>query len=383
MEAGRQYNPIYWIRGWFGPQQAPQVNPDHQLVSFDPNFAEVVPKDFVTQARQNHAELCHIKDALDKKTKECDQFREHWQTSALKLAELRDIEKALNEKIEECDKIREHWQAAVGELSDLKSSKRTFMVDDAEMTAKWKKLQYAIKNLAIYLCHAISLKQLTKDQEKSLESVTPLYRELLSTEGQVHLLFQSLVWIQITDRILRNPTVVWGANVSAAAKTVFQFGLNPVEDYHAWRAQTAQIIQNGRGISNSQKKSLEITLCSTMAYFIPENTLSTEKQRVIVHRVVEIIDKAIELAAIFNQSVCDYKIIGVAHGHCFSPTMMEYYDECEAPAVDLMISPALIKHGNSMGKDYDQWLVLAKSYVWSSDQHAQKDGNDEEKLIQL
>ncbi|KAI0533440.1 hypothetical protein GGR58DRAFT_506363 [Xylaria digitata] len=311
---------------------SPQINPNHVLVDINPNIQEVVPKDFVEKAYRNDAKL-------------------------------RDIKEALEKTIEEF-------------------SKQNFVVDDAEMTAKWKSLQYAIKNLArTYFCDLIPLEQLSHDQAARLERVSPLYQQILSTEGQVHLLFQSLIWKRITEEILWDSTIVWGERISAAFTTLLKVRWNSTEDYHAWRAQTGEIIQGGIGVHDRYERHLKMKLYS-ISRFIPKKKLSNEKYATIFrHSVEEIIDKAIELAVISNQSWCAYHVKVVAHGNRFDPTTMEYGEECDAPQVDLMISPALIKCGNSRGKNYNQWLVLAKSHVHSFDQHTQEGGNKEGRLI--
>lgn len=193
MEVQRQRGVIEHILRWVWPPYAPGISAEAQFIRGDPRTQEIVPKGFVTQAYQNHAELYKTKQAL-------------------------------KQKIEECDKIREHWQTVIGELSDLKSSKQIFMVDDAEMAAKWKQLQYSIKKLArTYLSSVLAPERLTRKHGALLESTSVLYQEFLGAEGRTHLLFQSFMWSYITDRILRNPTTIWGQQVSQAAKTLFKF----------------------------------------------------------------------------------------------------------------------------------------------------------------
>ncbi|RWA13458.1 hypothetical protein EKO27_g1641 [Xylaria grammica] len=339
---------------WKRPQRMHQIDPNHTLAPIDPNTHQVVSNDFVASEHQTRTKLRDIKHALDKKT-------------------------------EECDEIREHLQAVVGELNDLKSSKQNFVVDDAEMTAKWKGLQYSIKNLSrAYLYNLIPLNQLTRDQVKLLESVSPLCQQILSTEGQVHLLFQSLIWTLIALDILQRPTTVWRENLSTAVRTVLEVKWNSMEDRHAWRAQTGQIIQGAEGVYDGQKAYLKRGLRNIISQFIPREQLSNDTRELIFRRSTrEIIDKAIELAVIFNQSRCEYSVEMVAHGERFESVLMEYSEECEAPRVDLMVSPALIKCGNSQGEHYDRWLVLAKSHVHSFNQTPQEGKSEDESLIYL
>ncbi|KAI0452986.1 hypothetical protein F5B21DRAFT_505715 [Xylaria acuta] len=350
MQLARQYRFIQDLlrpRSW--PLRVSEINPSINSVGINPNTQEIVPKDFVEQAHRDRAELG-------------------------------DLRQALKEKMEECDKIREHRQAAVGELSDLKSSKQTFMVDDAEMISKWNQLQYGIKNLArTYLHNPISPKRLTQEQGELLELVSPLYQEFLSAEGKVHLLFQSLLWMYITVRILWSPAKVWGGNLSSAFDTLLKLRYDSKEDYHSWRAQTAGIIHNAKGIHNKTAWHLKGRIHSTIVQFIPEEILSDERHGEIIDRSVErIVDKAIEIAVIFNQSRCLYRLRRVIHRERFSPKAMEYDEDCDAPQVDLMISPGLLKFGNSKGEDYDQRLVLAKSHVCTLKQGIEEETDEGE-----
>ncbi|GAW13739.1 hypothetical protein ANO14919_031280 [Xylariales sp. No.14919] len=339
---------------WKRPQRMHQIDPNHTLTPIDPNTQQVVSNDFIVSEHQTRMKLRDIKHALDKKT-------------------------------EECDEIREHLQAVVGELNDLKSSKQNFVVDDAEMTAKWKGLQYAIKNLSrTHLYNLVPLNQLTSNQVEVLKSVSPLYQQILSTEGQVHLLFQSLIWTVIARGILQHPTTVWGEDLFMAVRTVLNVKWNSTEARHAWRAQTGQIIQGAEGVYEGQKTYLIRDLRKIIWSFIPREQRSNNTRKLIFCRATrDIVDKAIELAVIFNQSRCEYSVQMVTHWERFESVLMEYSEECEAPRVDLMVSPALVKCGNSQGEHYDRWLVLAKSHVHSFNQTPQEGEDEDESLIDL
>ncbi|TRX92408.1 hypothetical protein FHL15_006794 [Xylaria flabelliformis] len=352
-----------YLREWFWPFQTFEASRNLELVGINTDTHEVVSKDFKVQSQ----------------------------------AELRDLRQALKEKNEECDRIRERWQAAIGELSDLKSSQQVFMVDDAEMISQWAQLHYSIKKLTTtYLYSHISLKRLTQEQAALLKSVNPMYQEFLSAKGQVHLFFQSLLWMYLTELIFLKPTMVWGSKLSAACDTLLEVRqskfpiatlfilllLNVVteskNDYHSWRAHTGSIIQDARGIDRQTVRHLKNRIHSTIVQFIVEETSSNEEHKQIIHRSVEqIVDKAIEIAVIFNRSRCAYRVRGVLHRERFSPRTMEYDEECDAPQVDLMIFPGLLKYGNSRGEDYDQRLVLVKSRVCTLKQDSEDDGTDE------
>ncbi|KAI1128369.1 hypothetical protein F5Y10DRAFT_265281 [Nemania abortiva] len=332
-----------FLRHWVWFQQMVGIKREIRPISFDPNTQQIVSNNFVEHANRTHVELANAQQALIKKT-------------------------------EECDNIREHWQAVVGELNDLKSSKQIFMVDDAEMTAKWKHLQYCIKNFArTYLRDFSYPEPLTPEQLQLLESVNPLYQEFLTTEGKVHCFFQSFVWLYIAHRILRNQTIVWGKDVSTAVRALSKACCaHRDEDFHVWRAQTGEMLQKERGIDGKTAEILKKKLYQRLVQFIPGDIMHDAKREEMIRRSLEgIIDKAIELATIFNMSRCVYDCEIVEPGMRFDPEAMEHDEEYDAPLVDLMISPALVKYGNSRGQNYDQYLVLAKSHVCSLMQNTQ------------
>ncbi|KAI1742897.1 hypothetical protein F4680DRAFT_471797 [Xylaria scruposa] len=335
-----------YLRGWFWPFQTSEASLDVELVGINPNTHEVVSKDFKVQSQ----------------------------------AELHDLRQALKEKNEECDRIREYWQAAIGELSDIKSSKQVFMVDDAEMISKWNQLHYRIKNFAkTYLSNFVAPIWLTQKQAALLESVNPLYQEFLSAEGRAHLLFQSLIWMYVTERILSKPTKVWGEPISAAFDMLLRVSRESTEDYHSWRAETGGIVQKARGVHNKIELQLKDRLYSIIMQFVSKEAVSDEEHEKIIRLSAgRIIDQAIEIAVIFNQSRCVYRLKRVLHRERFSTKTMEFDEGCDAPQVDLMIFPGLLKIGNSRGEDYDQRLVLVKSRVCTLKQDANEDGEENE-----
>ncbi|KAI0973391.1 hypothetical protein F4678DRAFT_459524 [Xylaria arbuscula] len=383
MEVGIHYNFLQRLfREWFKPQE-PQIHPGQIVHDVNPDSHEVVPKEFVAQACRDQEELIRANHFLEEITEKCDKLGEHCRALTSQLAKLRGTKEALDEKTDECREIRERWQAAIGELSDLKSSNCAFIVDDSEMTGNWKTLQYTIKNFArLYFRQTIQPQQLSEHQVELLLSISPRYQEFLANEAQVHLLFQSLVWKWIFVNFLKDPTMVWGVDVSKVTKKVFGYikPRGPMENYHAWRAQTAQMIQGRNGTNDELKDCCEKELHRFIVQFLPENMLHSERNAEIIDRKVKgIIGKAIDLAVIFNQSRCDYRVRGVHHGHIFSSSTMEYYDEkCNAAKVDLMVSPALLKYGNSRGKGYDQHIVLAKSSVYSFFQDVEQDEDEDQ-----
>ncbi|KAI0201631.1 hypothetical protein F4808DRAFT_469312 [Astrocystis sublimbata] len=338
------------VRHWIWSWRAPTSIPCYEPTAIDPATEQVVPRDFVVQFDRDHEELLQAREALDEKDRA-----------------LGEVTQALNQMTEECDAIRGHWQAAIGELSDLKSSEQIFMVDDAEMKSIWNQLHYGIKNFArTYLRSTISARHLNWKQKQSFKSISLVYKDLFQAKENVHLLFQALIWKYIADNLLECPSTVWGNKVARAFETLLQLHQNSQEARHHWRAQTGCVIQNAKGTHDKTKRDCTDAISAMVKPFISSEKLSDKKHHDMIQRSVErIVEKAFEIAVIFNQSRCSYRLRKVAHKERFSPRSMEFDEECEAAQVDLMVSPGLLKWGNSKGEDYDLRLVLVKSHVYS------------------
>ncbi|KAI0408295.1 hypothetical protein F4802DRAFT_549262 [Xylaria palmicola] len=175
-----------FFRQFIQPARLAGSGPKECITNIDPNTQQIVSNEFIEQVSRDHAELFNLRN--------------------------------------ERDKIRERWQAAVSELNDLKPSEQIFVVDDAEMTGKWKQLQYSIKNFArSHLWEPISSEKLIIQQRECLELITPRYQELLSSEKHVHLLFQSFIWLNIMNLTLADTTLMWGKQVAEAYRGLAKY----------------------------------------------------------------------------------------------------------------------------------------------------------------
>ncbi|KAI1108353.1 hypothetical protein F5Y14DRAFT_457112 [Nemania sp. NC0429] len=279
-------------------------------------------------------------------------------------AELHETKQALGQKIQECDAIKERLQAATEELGHLRTSKQFFRVSDTEVLAKFKQLQYKIENLAKTFLSGIITPEKLEEKKELLKSVSPLYREFLNTRGRAHLFFQSLIWRYISPKILEDSTMIWGRNVSHAVKTLLHFQPNSVEEAHAWRAQTGEILQAGAGVSEEAKLSFRNTLHAQIVEFIPSQAMSDRNQVEIVNRSLSsIIDKTFEIAAIKNQSRCRYRCGGLQSNRPFASWLTENVEECDAPQADLIISPVLVRFGSLSGQNPTESIILAKARI--------------------
>ncbi|KAI3324386.1 hypothetical protein HD806DRAFT_522176 [Xylariaceae sp. AK1471] len=341
---------------------------------YDPRTHILMPRDLAIQTERDHAELevkNHELEITNHKLK----------------CKTKDLEK----KTEECDKLREHWQAAIEELSELKSTPQAFTVDDPTMMSKWKQLKYNIKNLAIvHLNNVVALDRLTKKDDDALAAVSRLYRAFLTTEGQTHYLFQAFVWKFISDKLLDRPAAVWRKKYASSTETLLRAGQSEcgavvlrhtllrliivttaqsMEEYHAWRAQTGEILYKERKFDDAEAIKRQLTL--SIRPFI------SEKDTFAVCQALEgIIDQARDIAVIFNRSRSDYQIKCTQQGQRFDDQTMEKLGQKHMERVGMSISPALLKFGNSKGEMYDDRIVLAKSLVYGfeADNQEYKEG---------
>jgi DNA repair exonuclease SbcCD ATPase subunit len=122
-------------------------------------------------------------------------------------------------KEKQCEKLKEQKQDLRKKMQEQKAEKLnrlpmaqdTFAVKDDVMLSLWSHLQDTIKNMAtLYLNNAIPLSQLSREEIAVFEEVTAEYETVGTTKGQVHYLFQAVVWKFISDVILSKPTMIWG-----------------------------------------------------------------------------------------------------------------------------------------------------------------------------
>ncbi|KAJ2988125.1 hypothetical protein NUW58_g3258 [Xylaria curta] len=280
--------------------------------------------------------------------------------------EIKSLQKAVNEKTSAHDSVVSLWQKALQELEEAKSSKKPLAIDDDVMTSKWKQLQYIIKNLSSSYLYGLATGTancLTPDDLQRYRVLMPMRPELFF-ETYFSYLSQILIWDFITTRILAVPMIVWGQTLADSARNLMEtirYG-NSVSksDFHAFRAQTGEIMHNATNVDRTTCDSLKTELkVQVQAFTSPENNEEVTRQ------LNTIIDKAVELAVIFNQSRCFYHLRVMSRGRkrLFDANTMDKIGNGDSPYVYSVISPIFSKYGNSKGENYGEGIVLAKAAV--------------------
>ncbi|KAI0188951.1 hypothetical protein EV127DRAFT_482193 [Xylaria flabelliformis] len=308
------------------------------LHNFDPQVHQVVPNSYVTRAERAQNTI-------------------------------KSLKKEINEKTNEHDSVVSLWQQALQELDEIKSSKKSLIVDDDAMTGKWKQLQFIIRNLSTSFLHRITPFSINSIADEILER----YRRLMpiTTKNKLNHLCQILIWDFITTRVLLEPITVWGQDISDPTMKLFAAIVKDwpngdkisASDYHAFRAQTGEIINTATNVDVTICDNLKAELKAQLRPFTsPENAKEVSRQS------DNIIDKAVDLAIIFLRARCFYYLEPTDRDSelLFDANTMDNVDgdEGEDSSVISIISPALLKDGNSKGENYGESIVLAKAVVW-------------------
>ncbi|KAI0547885.1 hypothetical protein F4679DRAFT_585991 [Xylaria curta] len=313
------------------------LNQFRSLRHFDPQIHQIVSRSFATQA-----------------------------TEAQNMIE--SLQKEIMERTNESNMIVSFWQGALQELDEAKSSNKFLIIDDDVMTSKWKQLQFVIKNLSTSFLYGIATSGVDSITDEDLEH----YHQLMpKSNGFLNHLCQILIWDFITTRILLKPTIVWGHDVSDSMmkffKTIFKdktdTGEITVSDFHTFRAQTGEILKNTTNIDPTVCDNWKAELKAQMRPFTPP-----ENAQEVSDQLDNIIYKAVALAVIVVRARCHYEIEPFDRSfECpFDANTMDDVDGDEdedSVYVHCIISPALFKHGNSKGENYEERIVLAKAAV--------------------
>ncbi|KAI1810468.1 hypothetical protein GGS20DRAFT_594329 [Poronia punctata] len=217
--------------------------------------------------------------------------------------------KAKRERVALTELKRKAQEAQAQGATTTLSFDRTITVDDSTIVAEWKELQTKIRRLAIlYMNEVQDTTSLTDFEKDTLKRVSPRYEIIAATEGKVHYLFEGVVWKFLRDRILSQPTVVWGPNHSEAAKNIFDVLRNrrhvTNEEYDKWRAHTVDLIHKERGVNDPAKHSIVGELYDLLRCFIT----ATEGVANVHGFVKDIVSQALDIACIFNRSPFTWEV---------------------------------------------------------------------------
>ncbi|RYP90203.1 hypothetical protein DL770_003666 [Monosporascus sp. CRB-9-2] len=277
------------------------------------------------------------------------------------------VEKALDEKEKEYEPMRASLDEALGEIEQLRSTDRTFtVVDDGAIVSQWKELKFLIRNLADQRFNRpIKLPLPSTQHKQNFNLVSAVYPLIVVRRQYISSFFQAVIWRFIAVDVFDSPSRVWGkplGDVIDESNKGDDLTNLQVKQYHALRAHVCKVLHENSEIDKNRIGFLTRRLNARVHQF------DFVRQGPSLESILtKIITKASELAATFAQAKAEYKAHGLYKGSSvmFTNVWMETTGDkvTNRPGIDLIITPALFKYGNSDGENYNEGTVLVKADV--------------------
>ncbi|RYP44142.1 hypothetical protein DL768_009377 [Monosporascus sp. mg162] len=255
------------------------------------------------------------------------------------------VKKALEEKEKEYEAMRSSLDEALGEIEQLRTTDRTFtVIDDGAVVSQWKELKFLVRNLAQqHFDRPIKLPLPSPQDEQDFDLISTVYPDIVGRGQYVSSFFQASIWRFLTVNVLESPS--------------------REKRYHALRAHVCKVLHENSEIDKNRIKSLARRLNARVHQFD-----SVRQEPSLETVLTKIITKVSELAATFAQAKAAYRACGLYNGSIamFSDEWMETAGDkvTNRPGIDLIITPALVKYGNSDGENYNEYMVLVKADVF-------------------
>ncbi|KAM7222486.1 hypothetical protein V8F06_001980 [Rhypophila decipiens] len=313
-----------------------------------------------------------IIDLQSKKIEKLSKLEERDKLLQQKNTDLCHELQELQERNDQLVKKNDELEIRAEDLVDMLASKATpttnsgaSLIPDTQVQARWNSLCFAIRQcVAEYVNPTGSLALIH-------ESVFPRFHSLIPSHVAVplrdkegcQLLAQAVIWRILVEHVFGNGTrmsrMFWAGKFSEGTE---------LKAFHGWRRQTASFLSDladPEDVGAHIDGILAITESSLNCF------LSVPWPATLRGRVHEIINSAISLDCDLSQQwaywYVDYPSQPGRNGETFQRfdnALMKVPKSHDAnQLVDLMISPALHKAGDSRGQGYEQVEVACKSEV--------------------
>jgi len=298
---------------------------------------------------------------------------------------------------------------AVDDLHYLQSERDCRIADEVFLSS-WMKLRYDIKNWAATYFSGKPRNIWFWKTRPDFSRLSSDHKRFMLSENYRHLLVQAFLWQQLienvfsdsynglywadkTHRELRsirnrlNPCMTAPSNAIGHSKNALEawaYDNNGLKEYHTWRAKTTQLLlaQPGRSLDymNNRINNLVGKLSRDLQPYAKSLDSEIDPHlKDIVTAAVDLDSKMNTQKAVFTPKLYfkEEKCFGIS----FDCSSMESIDEtlgCSSTGsvgksenaqnpppelVELVVSPALFKTGNSMAEDYQTDHVLVKAQV--------------------
>lgn len=337
-------------------------------------------------------------------------------TVAGKNQEVQELQDLLIEKENEIKQQDDRIEAITAEIIDvrLKSKHR---IDDAHLTGRWRELHYKIKQ---FVADRFGKSRLGTGSSriipgKLFDSITEHPSSYWMTPDDKKLLITGWIWSQLTEHVFGHKGQFWAwdahrwmgimrytvGSMCAVTQTARpRLRIDPItewieesnmtnKDYFEWEATTASIFYGVNGIDTTRARRLAHQLDQTLR---PYETKRSSSEH--CPKLQDIVEEAAQIDAELCQCRAKY-VVWMYHpsettwfaepsrhrwGFVPKPATMENAlgggcaagDEDTSYRVDLVISPCLVKYGDSDGEKYESGRVISKSQVVLSGRDGRK-----------
>ncbi|KAH9904871.1 hypothetical protein F4778DRAFT_789578 [Xylariomycetidae sp. FL2044] len=313
----------------------------------------------------DHTEYHDLPLKLGNKFEECELLRSELVKVRAEMEQLREI------KERECNTLRTRLDKAVDEIDTMMVERSGFIAQDENVRQMWCFLVNRVKHFAFHFFDGPfkAPPDLAKGVTTILNCLSDTRISLfLGSWRHAPLVFQSLIW-RFLFKIFENPFTIYGkewGHIQQDIEVTPEHSIDQRKRYHLWRASGGQLLNDLRGVHEQRFKLHRQKLRELILPFVPELDRESAGKALDAY-----VNQAYRICQVFNQSNACYKAMrkhpGVIQdvGHAFDEEWMEWTEDnvSHFDGVDLLVSPALVKYGNSDAENYDTRVVLMKARV--------------------
>lgn len=335
--------------------------------------------------------------AADKQQSKAARYQELQATYQELQVELQQANKTIETLNAEKKTILEEWHHAVDDLHNLQSECDCRIADDVFLSS-WKNLCYDIKNWAATYFTGKSRRILWRWGSKpDFSRLSKDHETFMKSNGYRYFLIQAFLWQRLIANVFDDSWAgLYWADYTHNDLRLIQNHLNPyksassnhskdtletrLKEYHTWRAKTTQLLlaQESPDHKHGRINELVNKLSGDLQPFANSKSLDDKFNTLLKGIVTDAVDldsKMKTQKAVFTPKLYFKEERGF--GFPFDSSSMESIDESLASTesadeskdtqkplpVELVVSPALFKAGNSMAEEYQTHHVLVNAQV--------------------
>ena len=323
--------------------------------------------------------------------------------------ELQLAEKTIETLNKDKENILAELHSAVDDLHNLQSEPDCRIADEIFISS-WGKLRYDIKNWAATYFVGKPRNNPRgwfrgRSSKPDFSRLSSDYKAFMRSENYRYILIQAFLWQQLIENVfndtcnglywadqthnglrsIQNRLNPWTNAIDYSIKDALEARARDLKEYHTWRAKTTQLLLAQERPESSHYMDNRINnLVDKLSYDLQPYAKSLDDKidtplKDIVITAVDLDSKMKTQKAVFTPRLYFNGEESLCFGFPFDCSSMELIDEtlgCSStesidkdedaqkpPPVELVVSPALLKTGNSMAEEYRTHHILVKAQV--------------------